>query len=234
MIYDNIQSRDTFGNPYMPHNKGITIRLSYDGMEKILPVNPEELTIQRASEGETVDILGIGEIGIPKSPSLAIINIESFTWADRMSENPKNWADWFKTWQRSKKSARFTVEELGYNLNVTCDAFNYTVKAGEETDVYYELSLKEYRPYGATLVTVVKNTKALPTQTQRTQNKPKTPPEYAVKSGDTLFIITKKLIGDGNKWRTLYDIKENKKVIGSNPNLIKVGQKLIVPQSWYK
>jgi len=32
---------------------------------------------------------------------------------------------------------------------VTCEHFNYEIRAGEESDVYYELRLKEYRPFGA-------------------------------------------------------------------------------------
>ena len=45
---------------------------------------------------------------------------------------------------------------------------------------------------------------------------------YKVQRGDTLSVIAKKL-GIPN-WRTLYE--QNKSVIGSNPNLIRPGQKL--------
>ena len=45
---------------------------------------------------------------------------------------------------------------------------------------------------------------------------------YKVQRGDTLSVIAKKL-GIPN-WRTLYE--QNKAVIGSNPNLIRPGQKL--------
>lgn len=50
---------------------------------------------------------------------------------------------------------------------------------------------------------------------------------YAVKSGDTLTAIAQQLYGDGSRWRAIYEANRN--VIGSNPNLIRPSQKLVVP-----
>lgn len=46
---------------------------------------------------------------------------------------------------------------------------------------------------------------------------------YVVKKGDTLSGIAKKY---HTNWKTLYE--KNKNIIGNNPNLIRVGQKLII------
>ena len=48
-----------------------------------------------------------------------------------------------------------------------------------------------------------------------------------VKKGDTLTALAQKLLGDGKRWRELYEA--NKDLIGKNPNLIKPGQKLKLP-----
>ena len=50
---------------------------------------------------------------------------------------------------------------------------------------------------------------------------------YAVVSGDTLWGIARRFYGDGNQWRRIYSA--NRHVVGSNPNLIRPGQKLHVP-----
>ena len=50
---------------------------------------------------------------------------------------------------------------------------------------------------------------------------------YTVVSGDSLSLITGRLWGDVLLWPILYDA--NRAVVGSNPNLIKPGQKLTVP-----
>jgi nucleoid-associated protein YgaU len=52
---------------------------------------------------------------------------------------------------------------------------------------------------------------------------------YTVKSGDSLSKISKQELGDGKRWREIYDA--NREVIGDNPDLIKPGQKLRLPSS---
>jgi len=52
---------------------------------------------------------------------------------------------------------------------------------------------------------------------------------YTVVSGDSLAGIARKIYGDWSRWREIYDL--NKAVIGNNPNLIYVGQTLILPMA---
>lgn len=50
---------------------------------------------------------------------------------------------------------------------------------------------------------------------------------YTVGQGDSLSAIAQRTLGDGNRWRDIYEI--NKDVIGPNPNLIHAGQVLGLP-----
>ncbi len=50
---------------------------------------------------------------------------------------------------------------------------------------------------------------------------------YTVASGDSLSKIAKNHYGDGAKWHQIYEA--NKDLIGNNPDLIEVGQVLILP-----
>lgn len=50
---------------------------------------------------------------------------------------------------------------------------------------------------------------------------------YAVRSGDTLSSISQKFFGDHKHADEIY--KANRKTIGSNPNSLKVGEKLDIP-----
>ena len=52
---------------------------------------------------------------------------------------------------------------------------------------------------------------------------------YVVKRGDSLWKIAKKYLGKGSKWPSIYNIPENKKTIGRDPNLIYPGQRLVIP-----
>lgn len=51
---------------------------------------------------------------------------------------------------------------------------------------------------------------------------------YTVKAGDSLGSISMKYYHTATKWKKIYDA--NVKVIGSNPNVIKAGQKLVIPK----
>ena len=50
---------------------------------------------------------------------------------------------------------------------------------------------------------------------------------YTVAKGDSLSKIAKRLLGNANDWRQIYEA--NRDVIGGNPDLIKPGQKLKIP-----
>ncbi len=52
--------------------------------------------------------------------------------------------------------------------------------------------------------------------------------EYVVRSGDTLVSIARALYGDGAHWKKIYEA--NKSAIGSNPDNIREGVKLTIPQ----
>jgi hypothetical protein len=56
---------------------------------------------------------------------------------------------------------------------------------------------------------------------------PQTGPSYTVRSGDTLWGIAQKSLGDGNRWREIYDL--NRDVIGADPNRIQAGMVLRLP-----
>ncbi|MGI4744081.1 MAG: LysM peptidoglycan-binding domain-containing protein [Janthinobacterium lividum] len=50
---------------------------------------------------------------------------------------------------------------------------------------------------------------------------------YTVVSGDSLAKIAKNHYGDAAQWHQIYEA--NKAIIGSNPDLIEVGQELTLP-----
>ena len=54
------------------------------------------------------------------------------------------------------------------------------------------------------------------------------PRTYTVVKGDSLSKIAKTFYGHAGKWKQLYEA--NKDVVGSNPDLIKPGQVLVIPE----
>lgn len=64
---------------------------------------------------------------------------------------------------------------------------------------------------------------------------PQAPPQpakvartYTVVPGDSLSKIAKKHLGNANRWNEIYQL--NRAVVGDNPDLIKPGQVLTIPE----
>jgi nucleoid-associated protein YgaU len=55
------------------------------------------------------------------------------------------------------------------------------------------------------------------------------PKIHIVQPGDWLSKIAITYYGDMNKWTTIYNHPQNRQTIGPNPDLIKPGQKLVIP-----
>ncbi|NLT73193.1 MAG: LysM peptidoglycan-binding domain-containing protein [Chloroflexi bacterium] len=52
--------------------------------------------------------------------------------------------------------------------------------------------------------------------------------KYTVKAGDTLSTIARDILGDGARWKEIYEL--NKAAIGANPDVIKAGIELTLPK----
>jgi len=49
---------------------------------------------------------------------------------------------------------------------------------------------------------------------------------YTVNKGDTLYAIAKRYLNDGEKWRAIYKFRDNKTIIGPNPDMLTIGMKI--------
>lgn len=65
-------------------------------------------------------------------------------------------------------------------------------------------------------------------EAEQQQEKVTLPTEYTVQPGDTLSAIALKFYGNAAYWKEIY--KANRKTIGNDPSLIKVGQRLTIPK----
>lgn len=222
----------------------IDIIIQFEDEYLTIPINPEELTVSRSAENQEMDIIGLGKATRKGEPGLRTVSINSFfPGADTYfytGVKPETCIDFIeKIWNTENTNnnvAKLVTDGLPKNLSMyfVIENFDYDHKAGEEDDVYYELSIKEYVPYGVTTVDV-KTTglataranskkKNKDTSKSKTKNNKKTSTKnqnktYKVVKGDCLWNITKKYTNNGADWKALYNL--NKEVIGSDPNKIK-------------
>ena len=118
------------------------------------------------------------------------------------------------------------------NLTVGLETYEITDDAGEGFDVKVKINLKQYRAYGTKTVTVqpAKTSGGTATATVRAAPRPTTTATkaatYTVKSGDCLWNIAKKQLGNGADYTKIYNLNKDKI---KNPNLIYPGQVLTLP-----
>jgi len=97
---------------------------------------------------------------------------------------------------------------------------------GGHGDCYYSIRLVEAREM-MIQVDAPKATTTVAAAASATRPAPPAPKTYTVKSGDSLWAIAKQLLGDGSRWKEIYNA--NTGVIGSNPDLIYPGQVFRIP-----
>ncbi|HBF5318275.1 TPA: LysM peptidoglycan-binding domain-containing protein [Clostridioides difficile] len=203
------------------------------------PVTPlDSLSIKKEKRFETVDIVNLGEFDIKKEgEKIREISFKTFLPFQydasycRYSElkNPTEIVAMLEKWVDQAEPLRLIITGFGYNGLVTISSFSNTQTAGREEDRDIEITFRTYRELK--IDTLKKETKSN-TKTDLKDNRPNnktTTKIYTVKSSDTLYKIAKNLLGKGSRWPEIYNIPENKKVIGKNPNVIKKGQKLVIP-----
>ncbi|SEN73552.1 hypothetical protein SAMN04488134_101772 [Amphibacillus marinus] len=138
--------------------------IEYSGQIAHFPVNPESVVFSKNSSNESTEIVGLGEINVLGITSLGEMTFESFFPGFRHASyvrtknkfwNPKRYIDLIEKIRRQKKPCRFVITHTLINTLVSIESFEYEYRAGEENDVYFSITLKEYRPYDAKFVKVV-------------------------------------------------------------------------------
>lgn len=222
----------------------IKILIQFNGKEIQIPINPEDIQITEKASNPDIEVLGIGKATRKGDPGLITTRIKSFFPAVDSyfykGVNPRLYIDFineiWNTDNTNNNVAKIITTGLEKNLNMffVIENFNYKYSAGTD-DIDYELSIKEYRPYGVKLINsaalgMADARTASPVVMQDTSVQNQVLNTYTVQKNDCLWNITKACCGDGSRFGELYNL--NKEVIGNNPSLIKPGQVLTLPQGW--
>jgi LysM repeat protein len=211
--------------------------LDPDGPELWIPVNPEEITVRADKRLETVDFLNQGEVDFAAGERIREISFNSFFPVEYDASYcrypdipvPLEAFEQLEKWTKSSKPVRLIISTTSINTLVMISAVQGQHRGGEPGDIYYELTCRTWRSVRIVTSTGATAPESAAPASSRPDLKP-IPKVYIVKSGDTLSGIAKRELGSSSKWQSIYAIDENKKIIGPNPNLIRTGQRLVMPQ----
>lgn len=205
----------------------------------LLPVTPGKVRMTVKSRNGTAQLLDGGELNLPESPALTEVELELllphryYPFVNSGWQQPVTYLNLFERMKTEKKHAQFIVNRIGQNhslrfgTNLTVALEDYTVEEDAQElgdDVRVTLRLRQWKPYAVKTVTETAGGSAA--QPQRETSGAPSASTYTVKKGDCLWNIAKLFLGDGSRWREIYNLNTDKIV---NPNLIYPGQVLTLP-----
>jgi nucleoid-associated protein YgaU len=214
-----------------------------DGAQEIrLPVNPPEIEVEIPGQGKTYRIVKLGEINSIQTPSLSEISFESFFPAQRypfvVGEEllePSSYVEMIDEWRRSRKIVRLIVTDgtVDINMLASIEDFTWREVAGAVGDIEYEMTLKQYRPYGPKLVQIKTQTQNDQTvaAAEKKETRPQTKPQpkvHVLKRGDTLWALAQKYLGNGSRWQEIARLNGIK---DSQVRSLPVGMQIKIPTS---
>lgn len=207
-----------------------------------LPVLPSSYQVSSAQMDETVTVTGLGEILLKGGRGLVQVSFSSFfpaVYDSAYCEYPglKSPGRYVNMLEAMKREGTVKLVMTGTPVSMRCRIGSF--EWGEEDgtgDISYTLTMKEYRNIHAGISSVVPldslggqsgiSGETVSDTATRTSDERPGPATYTVKKGDTLSGIARKLTGSAS-WTALYE--QNRGIIGSNPNMLRVGMVLTVP-----
>lgn len=125
-----------------------------------LPVNPSELTVSYEGETTSYNMIDKGEVIIPRNTKLATVEISSFFprnsyMSGVVSDSwytPEGYVKFFTTLLKEKIVFQFIInrwdcmdEMFDTEFDAIITSFKITDKGGESGDIYYTITVSEYR-----------------------------------------------------------------------------------------
>lgn len=211
-----------------------------DKTNLILPVNPTDISINNSAKNDSFRVEGLGEVTIIQSPDPVTLDFEFELPAIYYSacnfypiDTPKNYYDTLDTMKRSGP-VQVIITEKGFSMSMSIEDLSYTEKGGDIGTYNVKIKLKEYIETKARQVSITYNKVYFPpsqparpssTTSSSSSNANRT---HTVVSGDTLWAIAKKYLGNGARYTEIQKLNASKV---PNANLIYPGQVLQIPAS---
>ena len=208
--------------------------------DMLLPIPPQKIPIKYPGQNETATLINGEEINITRPPGLAEISIDVVLpqmdypcamW-DGSVEDAEEFISRLQDLKESGDTFEFIVirDSFDTNMDVTLEDYKVSDDVKEGLDLVVSITMKEARHYGTKIMNfAIVPEQPIPAGASPEPERPAAQPQvktYTVKSGDCLWNIAKKQLGDGNRWKEIHNLNLDKI---SNPNLIHAGLVLVMP-----
>lgn len=203
------------------------------------PVTPSEVSCETSANISTESVNDLGNVSLFSGVELRTIPINSFFPNRQYSfctynnvEPPYEFVSKIEKWQNEGKKLRYIVSDGYTNIPVMINSFSYREQDGTG-DVYYDLSLIEYKEIKLNKTTSSTDNNSNNNSTDRTtENAPKPTGEnktHKVVKGDSLWAIAQKYYGDGSQYPKIKEANKDKYTSLNNNNIIYSNWELVIP-----
>ncbi|WP_027640413.1 LysM peptidoglycan-binding domain-containing protein [Enterocloster clostridioformis] len=208
--------------------------------DMLLPIPPQKIPIKYPGQNETATLINGEEINITRPPGLAEISIDVVLpqmdypcamW-DGSVEDAEEFISRLQDLKESGDTFEFIVirDSFDTNMDVTLEDYKVSDDVKEGLDLLVSITMKEARHYGTKIMNfAIVPEQPIPAAASPEPERPAARPQvktYTVKSGDCLWNIAKKQLGDGSRWKEIHNLNLDKI---SNPNLIHADLVLVMP-----
>lgn len=210
----------------------------------MLPVTPGKIEMKYKSNNKTVNLIDDGDINIPKTKGLVEISFEAllprrkYPFSSPIHLDPQVYLTGLEALKTLKKPFQFIVVRTLpkswplFPTNIKCVLEDYTVIEDSKNglDVVVKIQLKQYKGYGLKEVKITETSNGNPTASVEPPRSAETAPAnstHTVQKGESLWNISKKELGDGSRWKEIYNLNKDKI---TNPDLIFPDQVLTLPK----
>lgn len=217
--------------------------ISLDGVQ--FPVMPSKIKTKINNNNKTMTLINEGEVNLLKTAGLTdfqfdlllpLVQYPFAVYPDGF-HNPKYYTDRLKALKNSLQPFKFTITRETSNgktlfytdREVSLESYQIEESTNEGGDWVVTVALKLWRDYGTQTVSLEEDAEGdiiATFENERETGGAPTASAYMVESGDCLWNISKKFLGDGSRYNEIYELNKDKI---SNPNLIQPGQVLTLP-----
>ena len=212
----------------------------------LMPITPSKVKVKINNQNKTLTLISGEEINILKEAKLTDVSFDvvlpqvPYPFTNGGAQSADYYLSLFERLKQSKTPFQWILNRsrpdgvaLFYsNLTVGMEDYQITDDAKDGFDLTVSVKLKQYRAFGTKTVQITPSSAPSQPATATVQEPPRettSAPKaanYTVKSGDCLWNIAKKQLGDGSRWKEIYELNKDKI---KNPNLIYSGQSLTMP-----
>ena len=212
----------------------------------LMPITPSKVKVKINNQNKTLTLISGEEINILKEAKLTDVSFDvvlpqvPYPFTNGGAQSADYYLSLFERLKQSKTPFQWILNRsrpdgvaLFYsNLTVGLEDYQITDDAKEGFDLTVSVKLKQYRAFGTKTVQITPSSAPSQPATATVQEPPRettSAPKaanYTVKSGDCLWNIAKKQLGDGSRWKEIYELNKDKI---KNPNLIYSGLSLTMP-----